>query len=149
MNLMSEDFAITCAEILPVLALALLATLEAVRRTVNKAITRLSKKREYEQVPTIAIGVLWFIVWAWLMFRIVDAEKLCISRVQGAHVTANAAESVSATLHAGMVLLFVIPVLGVAASWIAAAYENLRHDHAESKPPDTTTDVTTTPAPSD
>ena len=71
---MSEDFAVTCAQILPVLALALLVTLEVVRRQVNKVISKVNSWKTFFNQFQIFGGIFWYVVWAWLMFRIVDAE---------------------------------------------------------------------------
>jgi hypothetical protein len=139
---MSEDLAVVCAQVLPVLALALLAILEAFRRSVSKAISKVENKATFkEHAFTIFAGILWYGIWAWLMVRIVDSETLCIDRIQGMHVAMGSGNSVSDTVTTAITLMFVLPIIGTAASWIFPVWDRVYRKYRDKLSADNSDNV--------
>lgn len=125
---MSADFAATSAQIVPVLALALIAVLVSVQRLVAKAISKIKKKGSLStEAPAIVAGVILFLILTWLMFHLIDAESLCLKALRGVPVAKDAAKTISSTLTTTMVWLFVIPILGIVVTWALEGQSSISH----------------------
>ena len=58
----------------------------------------ISQVKSWKEIPShfgpISVGVVWYLIWAWLMIRMVSAEALCLKRIRGLPVAAGSANSI-------------------------------------------------------
>jgi hypothetical protein len=109
---MSDTFAATAAQTIPVFALALVLELRAATR--KFPFTRPWTKAAFkEQGPMdlLTLALIYFI-WGGVMIWLLRAEYLCLRQLQEMPVPETAANTVHDSIMAALVMLIIIPIVG-------------------------------------
>lgn len=109
---MTDPFASTAAQILPVLGFAGVIEFRAI---LNQP-PQLSKDPD-PPVVAITAHVTALVIWAAIMVIIVRAEALCLDHLRGMPVPSDADDTVQTAVIASLILLVVLPAVGVPANW--------------------------------
>src|SRR6266545_4804812 len=118
---MTDLFASTAAQILPVLGFAGVIEFRAI---LNHPL-RLSKDPDPPHVA-VTSHVIALVIWAAIIAAIVRAEALCLDHLRGMPVPSDADNTVQTAVIASLILLVVMPVVGVPASWAIRLFRIIR-----------------------
>jgi hypothetical protein len=115
----SSDFASTCAQLLPVFGLAAIAELVVFSRVMREWLEdRDGWRRPDYWLLLILPGLVVYVFWAWVIFRIADDELLCLDALRQVSIPPDSAAGVRGTIDAAITLLIVLPTMAVPLFWL-------------------------------
>lgn len=129
--MVSSDFASTCAQLLPVFGLATIAELVIFGRVMRQRLAdREGWRRPEYWVQVILPGLIVYVLWAWVIFRISTDELLCLDALRHVTVPSNTAASVRGTIDAAITILIVLPTIGIPFFWLLGLLRDISKENA-------------------
>jgi hypothetical protein len=111
---MSDSFAATAAQILPVLGLAGVIELQVIFRSFWKSLRNVKSRRDIEHVvPDMVAAALAYAIWVWLAIRIVESLLTSLRFLGGEPVQEGAAQAIYGTIKVGIIFLIALPAVAI------------------------------------